>query len=291
MSEVLDLLNSQLDERKIREIASHLGTDESQTEAAIAAALPTLVSAMGRRAESDEGSSMLAAQMQGIGGGGLGELLGSLLGAPTKSRSAPSSHSPSSKPAAPSFDDILPPGFGQSQEPTPAPKTQTHNYPQQEYAPSSKRPSPLDSALGPGNELPRSRNPIPVDPSTGSVSPKSMDDILGNVLGGKQKRVEESIGKSSGLDLRKIGPLLAILAPLVLGAMKVRAGTRPSGGSGSGIDPRDLSEMMRNERGSVERRPGGSMIGRMLDQDGDGDFDLSDIMKLGMRFLFSGGRR
>jgi len=28
------------------------------------------------------------------------------------------------------------------------------------------------------------------------------------------------------------------------------------------------------------------MIGRMLDQDGDGDFDLSDIIKLGMRMLF-----
>lgn len=143
----------------------------------------------------------------------------------------------------------------------------------------------LDRSLGPGNELPSSagvsRNPTnPTD-----FSANSIDDVLGGAFGNKKQRDVESIGRSSGLQLTKIGPLIAILGPLVLGAMKAKASTRSSGNSRS-INPGDLTEMMRGERNSVEKRPGGSMIGRMLDQDGDGDFDLSDIIKLGMRMLF-----
>ena len=119
------------------------------------------------------------------------------------------------------------------------------------------------------------------------MSSSSVDDVLGKVLGDKKKNVERSIGKSSGLDLGKIGPLLVILAPLVLGAMKAKASSKTGGGSK--IDPSDLSKMMRGERASIEQRAGGSLIGKMLDQDGDGDFDLSDIISLGMKFFF--GRR
>ena len=209
MSEVLELLSSELDEKRVREIADHLGTNHAETEAAIAAALPTLVSAMGRTADTEHGSQMIATQMQGIGGGSLGDLLGGLLSSAVKRNTVPQ----------------LPPSSG-------------------------------------------------------------MGDILGKVLGGKQKRVEDSIGKSSGMSLLKVGPLLAILTPLVLGAMKTKASARPSSRSG-GINTGDLTEMMRGERNSIEQKQGGSLIGRMLDQDGDGDFDLSDIMKLGMRFFFN----
>ncbi|MCE3016345.1 MAG: hypothetical protein ACK56W_14105 [Pirellula sp.] len=47
--------------------------------------------------------------------------------------------------------------------------------------------------------------------------------------------------------------------------------------------------MFRRERTSVESRAGGSIIGKLLDQDGDGDFDLSDMLKLGMRILSGRG--
>ena len=40
------------------------------------------------------------------------------------------------------------------------------------------------------------------------------------------------------------------------------------------------------ERKSVEQSTGGSLIGRMLDQDGDGDFDLSDMAKMAMAKIF-----
>ena len=215
MSEVADLLNEQLDERRIREIASHLGTDESQTRDAISAAIPALIGGMGRSAETPDGTARMATQMNALGGDNIGDLLGGLL---TNS----ANRSPSSDPF--------------------------------------------------GNQRQR-------------ASPSGLPDLVGDLFGNKQQRVEDAVGKSSGLDIKKIGPLLAILAPLVLGAMRSRANasTRSSGSSTG-----DLGDMFRRERTSVESRAGGSIIGKLLDQDGDGDFDLSDMLKLGMRFLRGG---
>ncbi len=290
MSEVLDLLSSELDEKQIREIAKHLDADESQTEAAIAAALPTLISAIGRHSETEQGAAMISQQMQGIGGGSLGDLLGGLLGGQQRTGGASRGSAPSpfpsgnqTKPAA-KYEDILPDGFDEPKQSGRPSSNPDLGFPA-DRLPPQEHSSPLDRALGPGNELPSSAGSSRSETSQADFSSKSIDDVLGNALGNKKSRVEESIGRSSGLDMKKIGPLIAILGPLVLGAMKAKASTRTSGNSRS-INPGDLTEMMRGERNSVEKRPGGSMIGKMLDQDGDGDFDLSDIIKLGMRFLF-----
>ncbi len=43
--------------------------------------------------------------------------------------------------------------------------------------------------------------------------------ILGHVLGDRQSLAEQGISQASGLDLSKVGPLLAMLAPLVMGAL------------------------------------------------------------------------
>lgn len=152
------------------------------------------------------------------------------------------------------------------------------------------RGSSLDSALGPGNEVIPSQIPGFGTSSTRGSSPSSGGGMLEDIFGGKKRRVEDAIGKSSGLDLSKIGPLLAILAPIVLGALKskaVSAGTRSSGGQ---LDTNDVRDILRGERSRVESRQGGGVLGSLLDQDGDGDFDFSDILKLGMRFVM-GPRR
>lgn len=114
--------------------------------------------------------------------------------------------------------------------------------------------------------------------------------MLDDIFGGKSKKVEDAIGKSSGLDLRKIGPLLAILAPIVLSALRSRAASAGSRSSGGQLNNEEIRDVLRGERRRVESSPGGGIIGSLLDQDGDGDFDFSDIMKLGMRFM-TGGRR
>lgn len=285
MSEVLELLASELDERQVQRIADYIGADTYQTQAAIEAALPTLVAAMSRASETDEGAFLMTQHMQQFGGGSLGDLLGGILG---RNQTTPSNRS--SKPSVNSteFEEILPPGFETGSADSTRSRKPTNPAPPPAVPSRAGHRDPFESSLGPGNELkPSNSLPLPSDiPLSPSADSRPLDDMLGNVLGNKKKRVEDAIGKSSGLDLRKIGPLLMILAPLVLGAMRSRASSRSSTES---LSPKDLSEMMRGERKSIEQKQGGSLIGRMLDQDGDGDFDLSDIIKLGFRSFF--GRR
>ena len=152
------------------------------------------------------------------------------------------------------------------------------------------RGSSLDSALGPGNELDRSKQRELEMSERRSAEPRSNGGgMLDDIFGGKQKRVEDAIGKSSGLDLSKIGPLLAILGPIVLSVLRSRAASA-SRSSGGQIDSNDVRDMLRGERSRMESRQGGGILGSLLDQDGDGDFDFSDIVKLGLSFLM-GGRR
>lgn len=103
--------------------------------------------------------------------------------------------------------------------------------------------------------------------------------ILGHILGGKQSRVENAIGQTSGLDASKAGSLMSMLAPMVMGALGKQQREQGLGAS-------DMASMLQNERQSIESSQSGSFLGKMLDQDGDGDFDMSDMMKFGMSKLF-----
>lgn len=113
----------------------------------------------------------------------------------------------------------------------------------------------------------------------GSGSQESRGDgILSQIFGGKRERVEQTVGKSTGLDQGQSGMLMKMLAPIVLGALfrKKKQNNMDSGG---------LFDFLGKEKESTEQKSGG-LIGRMLDQDGDGDFDFGDIAKVGMGMLF-----
>ena len=71
----------------------------------------------------------------------------------------------------------------------------------------------------------------------GSVSGRRADGagILRHTLGARQAAAEEAIAQRSGLDLGAIGPLLQMLAPIVLG-MLGRKGREQSGGGGIDLD-------------------------------------------------------
>jgi hypothetical protein len=103
--------------------------------------------------------------------------------------------------------------------------------------------------------------------------------LLTNMLGGRQSRVEQGIGKASGMSGSQVAALLAMLAPLVMGAIakKSRAENMDAGGLGG---------MLRGERKQMENQASGGLLAGLLDQDGDGDFDFQDVMKLGMKRLF-----
>ncbi len=102
-------------------------------------------------------------------------------------------------------------------------------------------------------------------------------ELLGSLLGGRQGKVEQGIGKASGLNGTQITSLLAMLAPIVMGAIAKKSG---------GLDLGGLTGMLRSEKKSMENQASGGLLAGLLDQDGDGDFDFADIMKIGMSRLF-----
>ena len=59
MASLLESLASQIGQQDVSQISRQLGTDENSTESAIEAALPLLVDALGRNADSDQGAEAL----------------------------------------------------------------------------------------------------------------------------------------------------------------------------------------------------------------------------------------
>ena len=100
--------------------------------------------------------------------------------------------------------------------------------------------------------------------------------LLGNILGGRQGNVESGIGKAAGLSGGQVSSLLAMLAPMVMGALSQK---KKESGS-------DLGGMLKGEKQAIEKQATGGLLAGLLDQDGGGDFDVSDVMKIGMSKVF-----
>jgi hypothetical protein len=95
--------------------------------------------------------------------------------------------------------------------------------------------------------------------------------ILGHILGDRRPVAEQGISQASGLDISKVGPLLAMLAPVVLGAV---GRTRAK----EGLDSQGLARVLGQERADIGSRAPGVLgaVGRLLDRDQDGS-PLNDI--------------
>lgn len=105
--------------------------------------------------------------------------------------------------------------------------------------------------------------------------------ILGHVLGNRKGMVEQGLAKTSGLDMAQVSKLLAMAAPLVLGALGKQQ--KASGG----MDANGLMSLLGGERRSLEQKAPAEMglLGSLLDSDGDGDVDIQDIAKKGLGML------
>ncbi len=204
MSGLMDLISQHIGKDQINAIAQKIGASPEQTESAVSLALPTLLGAVARKADSDEGANELHQAVQSQDSGGMLGQLGGLL--------------------------------------------------------SGSAGSAITSALGGG-------------------SGGGMGDLLGNLLGGRQAKVEHGIGKASGLSAPQIGSLMSMLAPLVMGTLSKTVQSK-------NMDAGGMAGMLRDEKKSMENQASGGLLSGLLDQDGDGDFDFQDIMKLGMKKLF-----
>ena len=104
--------------------------------------------------------------------------------------------------------------------------------------------------------------------------------ILGHVLGGRRPAVQKGLSKTTGLDEGAVGKLLATLAPVVLGALGKAQREQ-------NLDASSLAGFLGRQREQIEtREPAVSgIMGQLLDSDGDGDVDVSDIARKGMSVL------
>lgn len=101
------------------------------------------------------------------------------------------------------------------------------------------------------------------------------DGILRYALGDRRNSVESGLSKASGLDSAATSQLIAMLAPLVMGALG-RAQRQ------SKLDENALAGMLATERREAERAvPQLGGLARLLDADADGDVsdELADLGK------------
>lgn len=103
--------------------------------------------------------------------------------------------------------------------------------------------------------------------------------ILNHVLGDRQSTVENAISRSSGVDMAKVGKILAMVAPLLLGALG--KAKREHSLDASGL----AAALGQQEKAARQISPSAvDMFSRMLDGDGDGD-PMDDIVEMGSGLL------
>ncbi|MFT4266740.1 MAG: DUF937 domain-containing protein [Xenophilus sp.] len=108
--------------------------------------------------------------------------------------------------------------------------------------------------------------------------------ILGHIFGDAQPHAENGLGQATGLAAGQAGQLLKILAPIVMAFLARRAST-------GGVDAGGLGGMLGQESSGIQSQGGlgGGLLNSVLDQNGDGQLDLGDLLKIGGSLL--GGRR
>jgi hypothetical protein len=106
---------------------------------------------------------------------------------------------------------------------------------------------------------------------------------LDHIFGGRRAPVENAVSRASGLEASKVPQLLAMLAPLVLGALGKLKQSGPAGTGG-------LGDLLGGAMGKMQQQsPGlGGLLGGLLDADGDGSV-VDDLLQKGLGGGSAGG--
>ena len=256
-----DQLFQQLQGAPLQQIAQQLGAGQAQTAGAVSAALPLLLGALGRNASQPQGAEALYGALQNdfSGVGDLGGLLGAVLGG-TQSRQTNGA-------------GILGHVLGASQ---PQGAEALYGALQNDFSGIGDLGGLLGAVLG------------------GSQSRQTNGaGILDHVLGAKQSRAEAGLAEATGLGSDKARQLMVILAPIVLAFLARQLSQRSGAGATGqgGASAQLLGAMLGQEQQQVRQQGGigGGLLGAVLDQDGDGQVGLGDVLKIGAGLL--GGKR
>ncbi len=99
--------------------------------------------------------------------------------------------------------------------------------------------------------------------------------ILDHVLGERLDGVSNSVSRATGLEQEQTAQIFAMLAPVVLGALGQMQRKK-------NLDAQGISNLLQEERGTVEKTASG--LTQLLDMDGDGDVS-EEIVSLGSNLL------
>jgi len=118
------------------------------------------------------------------------------------------------------------------------------------------------------------------DTSDAPAPQSAGESILRHIFGGQQQRATQGLGQATGLGGQGANRLLAILAPIV---MQILARKMQS----NNWSPSQLGGALGQQRQQVAQEGGlaGGLMNAVLDKDGDGDVDFSDMLSLGAGFL------
>ncbi len=266
-STLADELFSQLQGEPLERISRQLGTDPQQASTAVGAALPLLLGALGRNASQPQGAeALLGALNRDHSGMDPGSVLGAVLGGLGGGASGRASMGGASMGGG--LGDLLGSlggavgGRGAG------------------GASGGGLGDLLGGLLGGGGPADQGDQGAP------SLNGKQgdLDGLLGHIFGGQQQRAEQGLGQATGIGGGGGQALLKILAPIVMSFLAQRFAQPGVGADG-------LGQALTHEREALGRQGGlgGGLMGAVLDQDGDGDVDLNDLLKLGAGVL--GGRR
>lgn len=110
--------------------------------------------------------------------------------------------------------------------------------------------------------------------------------ILGHVLGGNRKNVEDLIGQVSGMNPGAVSGFMEMLAPMIMGSLGKQQ-------RNSNLNQGGLTDLLRQAQQGIDQKSqkgSGSILTSFLDKDGDGDIK-DDLGRMAMNFLgnyFSG---
>jgi hypothetical protein len=251
MASLLDTLNQQLNPEVIKGMSRQIGADERQTEQAVSALLPMMIGGMARNTNNPEGSAKLSRALDNDHDGSLLDQMTQTLGRGDISQHETRGYDDTMQRSGGAGDMLsgLLGGGGAS--------------------------SMLSGLFGGGSANPRSSNFM---------------GILNNVLGNQNVTpVQQGVSQATGLESGKVGSLMAMLAPMVMGALgKVKRQQN--------LDSEGLARVLESERQDIERQvPEASGISRFLDSNRDGKIDMrDDIAKVGMALggaMLLGGMR
>ena len=132
-----------------------------------------------------------------------------------------------------------------------------------------------DGAVALHDAIEQDHSTLDISDVLGSVSAGGGDGeaILRHVLGSRQSAAAEGVSQFAGIGRGQALQLLKMLAPLVLSYLAKRS-------RGGGMNPQGLGALLGQQRQQLATQGGlgGQLMNRVLDRDGDGDVDFSDIL-------------